>query len=333
MQKIRLGVVGSGGMATSRMAAFSSLPGAELAGLAARNPATGPPLAQRYDVPLHADWQELVAREDVDAVLVLTHNESHGPIALAALEAGKHVFAEYPLARRLDEGERLVELATTSGRILRLTHSESVSPQHRVLKREAEALGPLMTAVFTRLTPGRGARPEILFNLNISGPPALFFIYQVYPLVDLFGPAAWVEGGSVYEGLDQDGHYQRFANTVTAGFARGGMAQWTWAGGIAVSEAEEYQRLVLSRGTLIREGGGWCRSTFDGVEELPAARERGSSLEELFLDEVRGGETHWQEDAQRALDAIRISLAAEESAREGRRVLLAPEKPPAPASD
>ena len=54
---------------------------------------------------------------------------------------------------------------------------------------------------------------------------------------ELFGPATWVEGGSVYEGLDGNGHYQRFVNAVTAGFAGGGLAQWTWAGGIAVSEA------------------------------------------------------------------------------------------------
>ena len=123
MEKIRFGVVGSGGMATARMQAFARLEGCELVALAARNPETGLPLAAQYRIDLHTDWHELVARRDVDAVLVMTHNESHGPIAIAALEAGKHVFAEYPLARCLEEGERLLELARNSGRVLRTGHS------------------------------------------------------------------------------------------------------------------------------------------------------------------------------------------------------------------
>ena len=323
MQKIRLGVVGSGGMATSRMEAFSRLDGFELVALAARNPQTGPPLAQRYQVALHADWQELVAREDVDAVLVFTPNESHGPIAIGALEAGKHVFAEYPLARRLEEGERLLELARTSGCVLRMTHNEPLSAAHQQLKQEVGELGPLLTGLFVRLTPGRGARPEVLFNLNLSGPPALFFVYQVHPLVDLFGPAAWVEAHAEYLGLKDDGGYERFVNTVTVGFARGGLHQWTWAGGIEIQEAEQFQRLVLHRGTLLQQEGRWCRSTRGKVEEIEPIAGDGPSLEELFLEDLRGGETCWREDLQRAFEAMHIGLAAEQSVQEDRRIVLA----------
>ncbi len=322
MEKIRLGVAGSGGMATGRMEAFSKLEGCELVALAARNPETGPPLAQRYAIDLHTDWQELVGREDVDAVLVFTHNESHGPIATAALEAGKHVFAEYPLARRLEEGEHLVELAKTSGCVLRTTHSEPLSALHRQLKQEVGELGPLLTGLFVRLTPGRGARPEVLFNLNISGPPALFFIYQVYALVNLFGAAAWVEAHAEYVGLNDDGGYQRFVNAVTVGFVQGGLHQWTWAGGIEIHEAEQFQRLVLHQGSLVQRDGRWCRSTSGGIEEIQPAAGAGRSLEALFLEEVRGGETGWRADLQRAFEAMQIGLAAERSVQEDQRISL-----------
>ena len=322
MQKIRLGVVGSGGMATSRMEAFSRLDGFELVALAARNPQTGPPLAQRYQVALHSDWRELVAREDVDAVLVFTPNESHGPIAIGALEAGKHVFGEYPLARRLEEGERLLELADTSGCVLRMTHNEPLSAAHQQLKQEVGELGPLLTGLFVRLTPGRGARPEVLFNLNLSGPPALFFVYQVHPLVDLFGPAAWVEGHAEYVGLKDEGGYERFINMVTVGFVQGGLHQWTWAGGIEIQEAEQFQRLVLCKGTLLQQEGRWCRSTRGKVEAIEPIASDGPSLEELFLEDLRGGETHWREDLQRAFEAVRIGLAAEQSVNEDRRIVL-----------
>jgi predicted dehydrogenase len=233
------------------------------------------------------------------------------------------VFAEYPLARRLEEGERLVELAKTSECVLRTTHGEPLSALHQQLKQEVAALGPLLTGLFVRLTPGRGARPEILFNLEISGPPALFFVYQVYPLVDLFGPAAWVEAHARYVGMNHDGGYQRFVNAVTVGFARGGLHQWTWAGGIEIQEAEQVQRLVLSKGSLVHQDGRWCRSTSGGLEEIqPAARE-GPSLEELFLEEVRGEKNGWRTDLQRAFEAVQIGLAAEKSVQEDRQVVLA----------
>ena len=320
MEKIRLGIVGSGGMAKGRARAFSRLDECEVVALAARNLQTGPQLAQEHGFVLLTAWPELVSRNDVDAVVICTNNESHGPIALGALDAGKHVFLEYPLARHLEEGERLVERAKESECVLRVAHPEAFSPRHRVLKEALPSLGDLLAALFVRLTPGCGGRPEMLFNLNVSGPPALFFVYHIYPLVDLFGPASWAEGYTEYVGLSDDGRYDRFINTVTVGFAAGGCGQWTWAGGISIKEAEEYQRIVMTGGSLIRQGGAWSRSTPEDVEVLEVGEETSPSLEEVFLNEVREHGTCWREDMLKALDAIRISLAAEEAAQKGRRV-------------
>lgn len=324
MERIRVGLVGSGGMARSRATTFSSLERCELVALAARNPATGAELAGKHNLEFVADWQGLVDRDDVNAVAVCTNNDSHAAIASAALEAGKHVFLEYPLARHREDGERLMQLARDSGLVLRVAHNESYSAGHRGLKRVASSMGAMMTAVFVRLTPGRGARPEVLFNLEVSGPPALFFVYQIYPLVDLFGPAEWVEGYADYIGLGDDGRYDRFVNTVTVGFEGGGQAQWTWAGGIAIAKAEQYQRLVLGEGTLMNnEGGtGWMRSTVDGVEAVEVDAGGSESMEEIFIKEVLGEQELWREDLGRSLDALRISLGAERAATEGGRVVI-----------
>jgi biliverdin reductase len=310
-------------MAGHRAATFSSLDGCELVALAARNSETGAELAGKHDLTLTADWQELVRREDVDAVAVCTNNDSHAVMASAALEAGKHVFLEYPLARHLEDAERLVKLVQDSDRVLRVAHNESYSAGHRGLKRAVSSMGPLLTALFVRLTPGRGARPEMLFNLEVSGPPALFFVYQIYPLVDLFGPAEWVEGYAEYLGLGDSGQYDRFVNTVTVGFASGGQAQWTWAGGVAIAKADQYQRLVLGEGTLMNEAGtGWMRSSADGVEVVETDEQASASMEEMFLQEVLGEQELWREDLVRSLDASRISAGAERAATEGGRVVI-----------
>ena len=82
-ESIRVGIVGSGGMAGHRAATFSSLDGCELVAVAARNSETGAELAGKHDLTLTADWQELVRREDVDAVAVCTNNDSHAVMASA----------------------------------------------------------------------------------------------------------------------------------------------------------------------------------------------------------------------------------------------------------
>ena len=57
------------------------------------------------------DWREVVARDDIDIVDIVTPGDSHAEIAIAALEAGKHVLCEKPLANSVEEAERMVEAA------------------------------------------------------------------------------------------------------------------------------------------------------------------------------------------------------------------------------
>jgi biliverdin reductase len=325
-RETRLGVVGSGGMAKSRAAAFSQIEGCTLTAVAARNRETGAALAAEFDVELANDWREIVSRNDIDALVVCTNNDSHSAIATAALEAGKHVFLEYPLGRHLGEAERLVAVAGVSGCVLRVAHDEVRSARHRSLKQTIAVSGELQLALFSRLTTGRGGRPDNLLNLNVSGPPALFFIYQIFPLVDLFGAAIWVEGYADYTGLQDDGRYNSFVNTMTVGFASGGIGKWTWAGGISIQVAEEHQRIVLSGGTLIRDSGHWLMSTPDGVESIEATTsgEEGDSMEAMFLNELAtsGSGGDWREGVAMSLHALRISLGAEQAFAAGGRISL-----------
>lgn len=183
-------------------------------------------------------------------------------------------------------------------------------------------MGLLHSILTDRRRPGRGARPEVLFNLNLSGPPALFFVYHVHPLVKIFGPAAWVESGACYDGLQENGGYLRFADTLTVGFRGGGLGQWTWAGGVEIREAEEVQRILLTGGALVRKGGTWTLSTGSGEEALPMPDGGSQTLEAQFMDDIRTGAGTWRQDAQLAIAAARIGIAAEQSAGENRRILL-----------
>ena len=306
-------------MARRRGLAFAALDGCRVPAVAARNRETGAALADELGTRLLGEWEPLVEGDLVDAVAVCTHNDSHGAIALAAAEAGKPVFVEYPLARRETEVEALARAGLEDGSVVRVAHGEVVSPGHRALREAADGLGDLMAAVFVRLTPGRGARPEVLFNLPVSGPPALFFVYHVYSLVDIFGAARWVDASCRYEGLDPStGRYRSFQNTVTAGLG-GGTATWVWSGGVEIDEAEQFERLVMTGGTLVRAGGVWSVATPSGRKALALDEGPAESLEQLFLRDVRGEETGWWSDLATAADAARLGLRAERAMGERER--------------
>ena len=314
MTKIKIGIIGSGGMARHHLSRFAAMETAEVVAIASRNEQTGNQFAAEHKAVYVPEWHHLVEREDIDGVVICTHNDSHGEIVLAALQADKHVFVEYPLASDVGEGEAALRLAEARGRVLRVSHPEVVSNTHKALKQKIGELGDLLLTSFVRLTPGRGARPEILLNLPVSGTPAHFFIYHIYPIVDFFGGAVSVKRNAVYEGLRENGQYDRFVNTLAVEFERGGIGQWTWAGGIAINAAEEHERYVLTEGTISDAGDGWHCTAPTGITPIMIPDSPQPTLQELWFSEIRDAvnQPPCLEDAAVALEAVRISLASGE---------------------
>lgn len=133
---------------------FSLMKIAEVVAIASRNEQTGSRLAAEHATIFISDWKHLIERNDIDGVVICTHNNSHGEIVLAALQADKHVFVEYPLANDIDEGDKVLHLAKTRHLVLRVSHSEVVSNTHAALKQKIGEMGELLLTSFVRLTPG-----------------------------------------------------------------------------------------------------------------------------------------------------------------------------------
>ena len=322
MPRIQLGIIGSGGMSTRRAENFARRQDVNIRVIAARNTTTGPALASKIGVECVSDWQALLSMDDLDAVFVGTHNKIHGAITIAALEAGKHVFSEYPISRLPEEGRQIARLiAAPTSPVLRTTHNESISAEHTALKDQVSQMGPLLTSHFFRFTPGRGGRPEVLFNLRLSGPPALFFVYHVNTYVSLFGAAEWVHCAAQYDGLNAEEGYDRFVNTLTVGFASGGTGQWTWAGGIEIETAVQEARIVMREGTLIETDTGWDISLPSGTSPL-AFGDNTHTLEDQFVADILDGETDWRDHAEVALNAAAIGHAAEISVNDSKVVQM-----------
>ena len=143
MSKIRIGLIGSGGMAWRRARNFQGIPYSKITSIAARNPETGRALANEMKCHLHSDWRSLIEGEELDAVVICTHNALHGEIVTKALENNMHVFTEYPIARYRNEIKKIRQLTKKSSPILRAAHSETVSLEHQALKDQIEGMGAL----------------------------------------------------------------------------------------------------------------------------------------------------------------------------------------------
>jgi predicted dehydrogenase len=116
--KLRAAVVGLG-MGTAHMKAFHQNPQTVLAAIAGKEFERLAALAKEFNVEkTAADWQELVDDPTIDIISIATPNALHHPIAVAALNAGKHVFCEKPLAITAEQAEEMVAAAKANNRIL-----------------------------------------------------------------------------------------------------------------------------------------------------------------------------------------------------------------------
>jgi predicted dehydrogenase len=90
----------------------------DLVAVADADPHKAEALSRRFQVPLVLTDEALIAHDAVDAVVICTPNHLHETMAIAALEAGKHVFVERPLAITSEGAQRVIDVAERAGRVL-----------------------------------------------------------------------------------------------------------------------------------------------------------------------------------------------------------------------
>mgnify|MGYP001079836081 CR=1 FL=1 len=121
---IGVGIVGYGYAGrVFHSALVERAPGLALRAVLARNPALREQAARERAVPTYAALDEFLADPAIELVVVATPHDTHAAIAVAALEAGKHVVVDKPLAITLAEADRMVDAARRHGRMLSAFHN------------------------------------------------------------------------------------------------------------------------------------------------------------------------------------------------------------------
>jgi len=136
LQPLRVGVVGLGFAGTTALDAFRSLPAVEVVALAGQEQDRLEELGASRGVPdLYHDWEDLVARDDLDVVSIGVPNHLHHPIAIAALRSGKHVFCEKPLAPTGALAQEMVDAARAADRVLEIAFNHRRRADVQYLRR------------------------------------------------------------------------------------------------------------------------------------------------------------------------------------------------------
>ena len=117
-QPLRWGFLGASRIGRKALAPAVQAAGQILHGVAARDPARAEEFAGTFKANAYADYAGLLDDADIDAVYIALTNDRHLPWVLRALEAGKHVLCEKPLAMNAGEVEQMIEAEAASGRLV-----------------------------------------------------------------------------------------------------------------------------------------------------------------------------------------------------------------------
>lgn len=132
---IRVGVVGTTSYAESHLARISAHPDAQLAAIAGRDQSRAGDVAARYGIAsVYSGYQQLLADDSLDAVVIMAPDALHGPIALDAFARGLHVLCEKPLATTSSEARQMADAAAETGLVALSYFALRSSPAHQYLR-------------------------------------------------------------------------------------------------------------------------------------------------------------------------------------------------------
>ena len=133
--QIRIGIIGAGFAQTTQIPGFMNCPNAQVVAIASARREHAEEVARQSGIPqVESDWQSLVARDDVDLVSIVTPVVTHCEMTLAALDRGKAVLCEKPMAMNAHETRRMADRARDKGLMALIDHELRFLPGRRKMR-------------------------------------------------------------------------------------------------------------------------------------------------------------------------------------------------------
>lgn len=200
MDKVKIGMISfAHGHAYSYLHALIGQPHVEVVGIADENKARVEGILGQYGLSYYGDYRELLAREDLDAVVVCSENVYHARITIDAAHAGKHVLCEKPLGISMEEMHRMIRACEDNGVQLMTAFPCRYLPGMRAAK-EAVNRGEIGEVIALKGT-NRGSMPGGWFvDRSLSGGGAM--LDHTVHVADLM---RWILGDEIEEVYAESG--------------------------------------------------------------------------------------------------------------------------------
>lgn len=135
MGKLKIGVIGCGSIAQFRhLSEYSTNENVEIVAVCDIVEDRVNETAERYNAKAYINYEDLLADETIDAVSVCLPNYLHAPVSITALNAGKHVLCEKPMATSYEEGKQMIEAASNKNKKLMIGHNQRFVSSHQKAK-------------------------------------------------------------------------------------------------------------------------------------------------------------------------------------------------------
>ena len=213
---VGIGIVGIGFMGMIHTLAARGLAGGRVVAICSRDPRKragdwtgirgnfGPPGTQMdmAGIAAHAEFDSLLADPNVGLVDLCVPNDEHAPLAIRALEAGKDVLVEKPIALRIDEADSMLAAAKASGRRLMVAHVLPFFPEFAFALDAARSntYGKLLAAHLTRVISKPGWSGGIASADRSGGPAIDLHIHDTHFVTLLHGVPRAVHSRGVQDG-------------------------------------------------------------------------------------------------------------------------------------
>ena len=317
---LRLGLIGTQFIGNLYCHSLRNIGGIEVTAVASPN--TAQAFCERWGIARHyADWRELVADDDIDAVAIGTPNDIHAEIAVAAAQAGKHVLCEKPLAMSLAEADAMIAACRAAGVVLMYAENLVFVPMYQRVKELAKR-GQVGTPFLVKQAQCHGGPYSPWFwDVNRAGGGVVLDMgcHSIHAICWTMG--AWPE--AVTATMGRYAHSEKGLgedhSTVILHFPGGaiGIAENSWA----MPGGNDYLEVYGPKGRLVAN-----------LERGPAISMYTAPESETALDaSTRSGwqyamyEEAWQfgfpQELEHFADVINGSAELRSSGEDGRRVL------------
>jgi predicted dehydrogenase len=347
---VRIGIVGIGFMGRIHYLAAQRLHGARVVAICSRDPAKRagdwrttrgnfgpePGFVDLKGIKTYAQYAEMLADAEIDLIDICTVTDQHAPMAIAALQAGKHVLVEKAIALTPQQADLMVTTAQQSGKLLMVAHVLPFFPEFRFA---AEAIrsgrfGRLLAAHFQRVISKPDWSTEIADASKTGGPAVDLHIHDTHFI-------AWTCGipKAVFATGTQEGGTVTY---LTTSYLYDNGPAITCSSGAICMKGRPFihaYEIYLERATLIYSSGGTPLTvlTADGQIEQPQLPGGGDPLsafaEELQVaaDSIAAGREPEVLAGRLARDALVLCHRECDSVRSGQIVPFASDSPASPA--